>query len=89
MKSLRKQIFLSVAIVWFVVLGIDSAKAGTAGLGDLSGSWQLLVDDYLIAEKNGLTRTYHQFEKSGANPVLTGDEPWKMIRLCVRHGVAQ
>jgi hypothetical protein len=38
-------------------------------LGDLSGPWQLFVDDYLIAESANLVRTYHAFEKYPGNPV--------------------
>jgi hypothetical protein len=38
-------------------------------LGDLSGPWQLLVDDYLIAEQSNVVRTYHAFEKHPENPV--------------------
>ena len=36
---------------------------------DLSGPWQLFVDGFLIANVNGVKRTYHQFEKNPANPV--------------------
>ena len=46
-------------------------------LGDLSGAWHLLVDDSLLAEKTGVTRNYHAFEKDRRNPVLAGDRPWE------------
>lgn len=66
--------------VSFVLLGsflcaIPPARA--ASLGDLSGSWQLLVDDYLLDAKSNLSRTYHQFTKSSADPLLIGDEAWE------------
>lgn len=38
-------------------------------LGDLTGPWQLFVDDYLIAEQDDVVRTYHAFEKHPENPV--------------------
>lgn len=47
------------------------------GLGDLSGPWQLVVDDYGLASKNGLVRTYHPLVKFAGNPVLSADQPWE------------
>ena len=44
---------------------------------DLSGAWQLLVDDSVIAEKRGVVRRYHAFEKDARNPVLVADRPWE------------
>jgi len=38
---------------------------------DLTGPWQLLVDDYLIASKSNVVRTYHPFQKYAGNPVVT------------------
>ncbi|MBN2307871.1 MAG: hypothetical protein JXR94_02805 [Candidatus Hydrogenedentes bacterium] len=52
------------------------ARAG-GHLGDLTGPWVLFVDDYGIAEKAGVVRTYHAFEKDARNPVLSGDKPWE------------
>ena len=46
-------------------------------LSDLSGEWQLLVDDWLVAEKSGVERVWHPFEKYAGNPVLTADQPWE------------
>ena len=45
--------------------------------GDLTGSWQLFIDDYLVASKNNVARKYHPFEKHPANPVLVVDQPWE------------
>lgn len=44
---------------------------------NLTGSWQLLVDDYLIDKKQNIKRTYHPFKKHHANPVLVADKPWE------------
>ena len=52
-------------------------------LGDLRGPWQLFVDDYLVAKKQGLVRTYHAFEKYAGNPVITGDRTWEGNRVYV------
>mgnify|MGYP005835242673 CR=1 FL=1 len=46
-------------------------------LGDLTGPWQLFVDDHLIAAKEKVTRRYHPFEKHADRPVLVGDRPWE------------
>jgi len=54
-----------------------AASVAGSSLGDLSGPWQLLVDDYVIASKSGLVRTYHAFEKYAGNPVLVADQPWE------------
>ena len=54
-----------------------AAAEGAKSLGDLTGPWQLLVDDHLIAEKANVARTYHAFEKHPGNPVLVADKPWE------------
>ncbi len=54
-----------------------SAAEATRSLNDLTGSWQLLVDDYLVAAKDGVVRTYHVFEKHPANPLMKPDKPWE------------
>ena len=46
-------------------------------LGDLTGPWQLFADDYLIAEQEGVVRTYHAFEKHAGNPIMAADRPWE------------
>ncbi|MBN2495680.1 MAG: hypothetical protein JXR96_13890 [Deltaproteobacteria bacterium] len=46
-------------------------------LGDLTGAWQLFVDDRLILERVGITRRYHAFEKYAGNPLIVADEPWE------------
>ena len=44
---------------------------------NLTGSWQLMVDDYLIEQKEQVVRTYHPFHKYEGNPVLKADKPWE------------
>ena len=55
---------------------VPSAKS-LQNRGDIRGSWQLFVDDYLIAEKENIKRTYHEFHKYAKNPVLMADKPWE------------
>ena len=47
------------------------------GLSDLTGPWQLFVDDIAVASKVGVTRTYHPFQKYAGNPVMVADKPWE------------
>lgn len=62
-----------------ILTGLPGAFAAPAdrSLNDLSGPWQLFVDDWLIAEKVGVQRTWHAFEKHPGNPVMTADRPWE------------
>ena len=53
-----------------------SAEPAARSLNDLSGPWQLFVDDFLVAEKSGVQKTWHAFEKR-VEPVLTADKPWE------------
>src|ERR1043166_1101139 len=46
-------------------------------VGDLTGPWQLFVDDHLVASKENAVRTYHQFEKYAGNPIMVADQPWE------------
>lgn len=44
---------------------------------DLSGPWQLFVDDIGIESRENVSRVYHSFEKSSSNPVLVPEKPWE------------
>jgi len=44
---------------------------------DLRGTWQLLIDDHLVASKDNVVRTYHPFAKHPGNPVMSVDQPWE------------
>lgn len=54
-----------------------AAGAPARSLNDLTGSWQLLVDDYLVADTQKVTRTYHPFVKHADNPLVKADKPWE------------
>ncbi len=43
---------------------------------ELTGHWQLFVDDYLIESKGGVVRTYHPLIKHPGNPVLGMEGSW-------------
>ncbi len=61
----------------FVALGAGVPASTQKSPADLTGPWQLFVDDGVIAGKENVTRTYHAFEKHPGNPVLVPDKPWE------------
>ena len=44
---------------------------------DLTGPWQLFLDDHLIEARENVARVYHPFAKHLGNPVLKADQPWE------------
>ncbi len=74
--------------VWCTVgslaLAASSLQAAPKSASNMTGPWQLLIDDYLVASRSGLTRTYHPFQKYEGNPVIRPDMPWEFRSLkCV------
>lgn len=53
------------------------AAESRRSLNDLTGPWQLLVDDYAVAAKENVARSYHAFEKHPSNPIVKPDKPWE------------
>jgi hypothetical protein len=67
-----------VCVTCLALLGPILLRAeAAASLDDLTGPWQLFVDDYLVAAKSNVVRTYHPFQKYAGNPVLVADQPWE------------
>lgn len=60
-----------------LVLAIAASAPAAESLNDLTGPWQLFVDDYLVETRSGLTRNYHAFEKYAGNPVLQATKTWE------------
>lgn len=60
-----------------IMLVVAAASGGGTSPADLSGSWQLFVDDAGVAASSKITRVYHAFEKHAANPVLVPEKPWE------------
>ena len=67
-------LFLAILAGVFLFAGPVSAAVS---LDDLTGPWILFVDDYPVAGKSNVTRTYHPFTKHAGNPVLPPTEPWE------------
>ena len=67
----------------FALLLASPAVHGEKSLGDLTGPWELFLDDHLVASKDNVTRKYHPFEKHPGNPIIVSDQPWEggMIRV--------
>ncbi len=60
-----------------VTLGAGPPASVPRSPADLTGPWQLFVDDAGIVEKTNVSRVYHAFEKSPSNPVLVPEKPWE------------
>lgn len=59
-----------------VVLG-QPALGANKPLGDLTGPWQLFLDDGIVASKSNVQRHFHAFTKHKGNPLLVVDKPWE------------
>lgn len=55
----------------------SSAVEAEKPLGDLTGPWQLFLDDHVVASKDNVVRKYHAFQKHPANPIMVVDQPWE------------
>jgi len=72
-------------ILWIVFLVLPLLAYGEKHVGDLTGPWQLFVDDYLVKSKHNVVRTYHPFKKYAGNPIVVADQPWedKVVKINV------
>jgi len=73
----RLSLLVVVLLLGRVVTIVNAADVPARSLGDLTGPWQLFVDDSLVAEKTNVVRAYHSFTKYPGNPVLSPDKPWE------------
>ncbi len=64
------------ALLWVFAV---SRLWAVGSIDDLTGPWQLLVDDYLVAAKTNVVRTYHPFQKYAGNPVLVPQQAWEQL----------
>jgi hypothetical protein len=64
---------------WSVVslLVFAGQAAGEKPLGDMTGSWQLFLDDHLVSSRTNVVRRYHPFRKHKTNPIMVADRPWE------------
>ncbi len=63
------------------VLGSATATATAAEprkpIAQMTGAWQLFIDDYLVASKKNVLRRYHPFRKHPGGPLIVVDRPWE------------
>ena len=71
---------LAVIVAWLAVLGSITAAARPIDIGNRK---QLLVDDYVVARLDGVSRVFNQPEKFEGNPVLRPEMPWEGGRIYV------
>ena len=69
--------FITGWLLWTACACGDQAVTESRSLSDMTGYWQLFVDDHLISVLEKTTRTFHPFEKYAGNPVLKPDKPWE------------
>ena len=72
---MRQVSLLCVAVLLATVIRLG--RLLTADTIPVGNNRQLLIDDYVIAEIQGLKRTVRQPKKHAANPVLVGEQPWE------------
>ena len=63
--------------MFLLLLLSPSAALAAKSLGDLTGPWQLFLDDYLVSSKENAVRRYHAFDKYTNNPIMVVDQPWE------------
>lgn len=64
-------------VLLFACVILGGAVSASSSPSDLTGPWQLFVDDAGIDTRSNISRVYHAFEKSATNPVLTPERPWE------------
>ncbi|MBN1851656.1 MAG: LamG domain-containing protein [Pirellulales bacterium] len=69
-------------IAIFFALALHLPAHGEKPIGDLTGPWQLFIDDHLISTSEHVARTYHAFKKYSGNPILVPDKPWEHNVVC-------
>jgi hypothetical protein len=70
------EIAVGCVCAWLLAFGQGHAAAAV-GLSDLTGPWQLFVDDHTVASRVCVTRAYHAFAKYAGNPVMVADKLWE------------
>lgn len=69
---------LATGCLAFCLAALAQAGPAAKSLNDLTGPWQLFVDDHLIASRDAtINRVYHSFEKYPGNPIMVADKPWE------------
>ncbi len=76
--NVRRRMFgIGCSVLLLLVLLSPSAALAAKSLGDLTGPWQLFLDDYLVSSKENAVRRYHAFDKYTNNPIMVVDQPWE------------
>ncbi len=76
LQHVRRQMAGSMVVLLTLGAGLGRGETSRS-LTDLSGPWQLFVDDHLVAGRTNVTRQYHAFQKHPANPLVVVDKPWE------------
>ncbi len=75
---------IACAVGWLSLVSLShgATNATTSrSLSDMTGHWQLFVDDHLVSSLDNTHRTFHPFKKHESNPVVKPDKPWEKDSL--------
>lgn len=70
---------VSALLLLLMAAAIPQPTFAASSVDDLTGPWILLVDDFPVAARTNVVRTYHAFQKHPANPVLAPEHPWEQL----------
>ncbi len=78
-RSERARLALLAGVVTLAVSATSSmaAEPGLQVSDQVTGPWQLFIDDYLVSSKTNVIRRYHPFRKHPDNPLIVVDRPWE------------
>lgn len=69
----------SLLCIGAVVVGLPAGLVGEPlrVTEQMTGPWQLLIDDHVVSSKHSVVRRYHPFRKHKGNPLIVLDRPWE------------
>lgn len=73
----RRSLRTLVTILLLAAGASQSPAAVIKSPEQMTGPWQLFVDDHLIASQKNIVRRPHAFQKHPGNPLIVVDRPWE------------
>lgn len=74
----QQRCLCAVLMVTVLAAGAERTRAGVIKSPEqMTGPWQLFIDDHLVASRKNVVRRYHAFKKHPGNPLIVVDKPWE------------
>ena len=73
----KAHVFVASVLIFAGTALLSSGSANAAGPLVLGQHRQLFIDDYVIAEMQGVQQVTNPVEKQSLNPILSPDRPWE------------